>query len=165
MSFYIEDINISVILSYSLQKLISNKTCDSDIHMMSILLDWVNLVASDSYTEHFIAHYLWTSTMYWGLTKQTFPPCGYQDTDITRMEFISQIKYNVIQISQPTKSQNYLFIFLFRGLWAFYQECSFPDVWIFYSLTVFKYLCSKFSSFKVFLTTKLKKYASDLSSL
>lgn len=39
MSFYIEDINISVILSYSLQKLISNKTCDSDIHMMSILLD------------------------------------------------------------------------------------------------------------------------------
>lgn len=115
MSFYIEDINISIILNYSLQKLISNKTCDSDIHMMSILLDWVNLVASDSYTEHFIAHYLWTSTMYWGLTKQTFPPCGYQDTDITRMEFISQIKYNVIQISQPTKSQNYLFIFFISG--------------------------------------------------
>lgn len=90
MSFYIGDINISIILCYSLQKLISNKTCDSNIHMVSILLDWVNLVASVSYTEHFIAHYLWTSTMDWGLTKETsFPPCGFQDTGITCMEFIS----------------------------------------------------------------------------
>lgn len=104
------------------------------------------------------------STTYGGLPKQTsFPPYGIRTQASPIWNLYRRYKYNIIQ-SANRKSEFFIYL-LFLVFCAFYQECSFPDVCMCYSLIMFKCLCSKFSSFKGGLTTKLKNNASNLSIL
>lgn len=93
---------------------------------MSVLLNWVNLVVSGSYTKHFIAHFLRKSIVYQTFTKQTFLPYNIR-IQTSLMWDISHIQIWYNSISRPKAKIFYRFVFfLISGPLPLYQGCFFP---------------------------------------